>query len=102
MVQKLLEELRNFGREPKQIWKPATPAQEHERLLAKKFNWHRDKLSSSQIQELKAIWASNSGDKHPVVAMEPWPMVVLKAGGESRGNAKKVMQNQTAVVNTLL
>ena len=29
-------------------------------------------------------------------------MVVLKAGEESRGNAKKVMQNQTAAVNTLL
>ena len=29
-------------------------------------------------------------------------MVVLKAGGESKGNAKKIMQNQTAAVNTLL
>ena len=53
-----LQELRNF-------------AQEHERLLANKFSKakHLGKLSSSQIQELKAIWASNSGDKHPVVTM---------------------------------
>ena len=29
MVQKLLEELRNFGRQPSQWRKPATPAQEH-------------------------------------------------------------------------
>ena len=70
-IQKLLEELRNFGREPKRWRKPATPAQEHEKLLANKFAIakHRGKLSSSQIQELKAIWASNSGDKHPVVTM---------------------------------
>ena len=38
MVPKLLEELRNFGREPKQWRKPATPAQERERLLANKFS----------------------------------------------------------------
>mgnify|MGYP003298544740 CR=1 FL=1 len=69
MVQKLLEELRNFGRQPKQWRKPATPAQEHERLLATKFFKHRGNLSSSQIKELKAIWASNSGGKHPVVTM---------------------------------
>ena len=70
-IQKLLEELRNFGREPKRWRKPATPAQEHERLLANKFSKakHRGKLSSSQIQELKAIWASNSGDTHPAVTM---------------------------------
>ena len=37
-VHKLLEELRNFGREPKQWRKPATPAQEHETLLAKKIS----------------------------------------------------------------
>ena len=69
MVPKLLEELRNFGREPKQLKKPATPAEEHERVLANKFAVakHRGKLSSSQIKELEAIWASNSGDKHPVV-----------------------------------
>ena len=30
---------------------------------------HRGKLSSSQIKELEAIWASNSGDKHPAVTM---------------------------------
>ena len=30
MVQKLLEELRNFGREPKKWRKPATPAQKYE------------------------------------------------------------------------
>ena len=67
----LLEELRNFGREPKQLKKPATPAQEHERVLANKFALakHRGKLTSSQIKELEAIWASNSGGKHPVVTM---------------------------------
>ena len=71
VVQKLLEELRNFGREPKQLKKPATPAQEHERVLANKFALakHRGKLTSSQIKELEAIWASNSGGKHPVVTM---------------------------------
>ena len=70
-VQKLLEELRNFGRKPVEYKKPATPAQEHEKLLANRLSLakHRGKLSSSQIQELKAIWASNSGDKHPVVTM---------------------------------
>ena len=69
MVQKLLEELRNFGRQPVKYYKAATPAQEHERLLANKFSLakHRGKLSSSQIKELEAIWASNRGDKHPVV-----------------------------------
>ena len=69
MVQKLLEDLRNFGREPKRWRKPATPAQEDEKNLAKRFATakHRQNLSSSEIQELKAIWASNSGDKHPVV-----------------------------------
>ena len=67
----LLEELRNFGREPKLWPKPATPAQEYEKKLAIRFATakHRGSLSSSQIQELKAIWASNSGDKHPVVTM---------------------------------
>ena len=70
-VQKLLEELRNFGREPKKWRKPATPAQEREKLLAKKFfnAKYRGKFSSSQIKELQAIWASNSADKHPVVTM---------------------------------
>ena len=69
MVQKLLEELRNFDRQPSKWRKPATPAQEHEKLLAKKFLYakERGKLTSSQIKELEAIWASNSGDKHPVV-----------------------------------
>ena len=50
-VQTLLEELRNFGREPKQ-WRN----QQHERLLANKLALakHLGKLSSSQIQELKS------------------------------------------------
>ena len=62
-VQKLLEELRNFGREPKKWRKPATPAQKYESLLANRFSLakHRGKLTSSQVEELKAIWASNSG-----------------------------------------
>ena len=69
MVQKLLEELRNFGRKPVEYKNTATPAQEHERVLAKNFRRakSRGKLTSSQIKELEAIWASNSGDKHPVV-----------------------------------
>ena len=71
-LHKLLEELRNFGRKPVRYKKAATPAQEHESSLAQKFYRYKDNLSSSQIQELKAIWASNSGDKHPVVT---------KAGG---------------------
>ena len=37
VVQKLLEELRNFGRQPNECRNPATPAQEHERSLAKKL-----------------------------------------------------------------
>ena len=47
MVQKLLEELRNFDRQPSKWRKPATPAQEHETLLANKFSLakHRGKLS---------------------------------------------------------
>ena len=59
MVQKLLEELRNFGRKPVEYRNTATPAQEHERLLANKFSVakHRGKLTSSQIKELEAIWA---------------------------------------------
>ena len=32
--EELLEELRNFGRRPVECKKPATPAQEHERVLA--------------------------------------------------------------------
>ena len=68
---KLVEELRDFGRKPVEYKKPATPAQEHEKLLANKFckAKQQGKLSSSQIKELKAIWASNSGGKHPVVTM---------------------------------
>ena len=69
VVQKLLEELRNFGRKPVEYKNTATPAQEHERVLANRFSAakYRGKLTSSQIKELEAIWASNSGDKHPVV-----------------------------------
>ena len=37
-VQKLLEELRNFGRKPGEYKNTATPAQEHERVLANKFS----------------------------------------------------------------
>ena len=66
-MEQLVEQLRNFGRKPVEYKSTATPAQEHERVLAKKFLKHRGKFSSSQIKELKAIWASNSGDKHPVV-----------------------------------
>ena len=59
VVQKLLEELRNFGRKPVEYRNTATPAQEHERLLANKFSVakHRGKLTSSQIKELEEIWA---------------------------------------------
>ncbi len=61
----LFDELRNFGREPKLWRKPATPAQKSEKKLASRFATakHRQTLSSSQIQELKAIWASDSAQE---------------------------------------
>ena len=58
-VEELVEQLRNFGRKPVEYKNAATPAQEHERALAKKFRYAKscDKLTSSQIKELEAIWA---------------------------------------------
>ena len=93
VVQKLLEELRTFGRKPVEYKNTATPAQEHELGLAKNFRnaKYRGKLTSSQIEELEAIWASNSGGKHPVVTKS-----VAQGSSEGGRGIKRLSQEEHA------
>ena len=97
--EKLLEELRNCGRKPVKYENTATPAQEHQRVLANKFMRPkcRGKLTSSQIKELEAIWASNSGDKHSVVTKS-----VAQGSSEGGRGIKRQCEEGRAEPNSVI